>query len=739
MAELRDYQQELLEQAEAALQPRDARVMLQLPTGGGKTHIAGELLRRWLHDGRKAVWLTHRTELADQTRRMLSGAGVPASNQISWSVGNDAPDIANGIVILMAQTVGRRTNQMQIWDRYRSNDLLVIDEAHHATADGYVRAIRQWTGRVLGLTATPWRLSKIEGFDHLFRQLLCGPQVSELQANHYLCQARVLMPKPEDIIRGGAIDAVGEYSESGIEQANQDRPDVMTAGALRFWQFHAAERQTVVYAISQDHARNLTAVFNNAGIPAAVMLSDTPAQDRARDIESFGNGNLRVLVNVAVATEGFDLPDASCVVITRPTMSLALYLQMVGRGLRPKANGGNCLILDLAGDAEIHGLPEDERQWSLAPRGNKPSGDAPLVWCDKCDAVSPAASHFCAYCQAPFGKECPRCGQWRAWERWHYETRCGEQHDLVCDLCHHDAHIQAQLPVTDELRRLTEMEPDLDAALRYLLEEEHRRAGGADEGRKTELRSLISDRESELADDDLLDRHFKQYLSTLPLEKQPKRNWPRMVQLYEDWKNGLNQELEDWKDELAKLQSKVPNGRLIYNNARDRVLQALESAAQEAGLLPQASLQGKTVQRQVAENSHPLPSDMTGWVSFVQLGEWNKVAYVGSRSVKPVSLRDPQGKKISVRSWADLLYLTARWLMEAGILTGPFTFKTMTKRNLIHFEPFHPDGRKFKLNRKLPNDLFIDCNYNAKNIVYLSGRLLAEFGQDPAQFHVLLR
>ena len=92
----------------------------------------------------------------------------------------------------------------------------------------------------------------------------------------------------------------------------------MTAGALRFWQFHAAERQTVVYAVSQDHARNLAAVFNDAGIPAAVMLSDTPAQERADAIKSFGNGTLRVLVNVAVATEGFDLPDASCVVITRP-------------------------------------------------------------------------------------------------------------------------------------------------------------------------------------------------------------------------------------------------------------------------------------------------------------------------------------------------------------------------------------------------------------------------------------
>ena len=738
MPELRDYQQELLQQAVSALIPSKARVMLQLPTGGGKTHIAGALLRRWLNNGRKAVWLTHRTELADQTCGMLSDAGVSAISLKTWQSGDDAPSVPNGVVILMAQTVGRRTSRMQIWGKYRSDDLLVIDEAHHSTADGWERAIEQWPGRVIGLTATPWRLSVKEGFDHLFSKLHCGPQVSELQRGGWLCQARVLMPKPEEIIRAGAVSAIGEYSESGIEQANRDRPDVMTAGALRFWQLHAAERKTVVYAVSQDHARNLTAVFKDAGIPAAVMLSDTLPQERTEAIESFGNGTLRVLVNVAVATEGFDLPDASCVVITRPTMSLALYLQMVGRGLRPKANSGDCLILDLTGNAELHGLPEDERQWSLEPRGSHPSGDAPVIRCENCDGVSPAASQNCVHCGAPFGKDCPRCGRWRAAERWSYEKHCGSLHELVCDLCHYDAHIQAQLPVTDELRRLTDMEPDLDAALRNLLEEERLRAGGADDARKRELRSRIADRESELADDDRLGTSFDQYISTIPIGERPRRNSPQMYRLYGEWEDSLNRELAGWKGELDKLDAKVPDRRLVYNNAKERVLQALESAAQDARLIPQAFRPGQPVQRQVVETSNHLPSNMTGWVSLAELDEWNKVAYVGSRSVKPSRLRDPQGKEMPVRSWADLLHMTARWLMEEGILNGPFTFKTMTKRNLIHPEPFHPSGRKFKISRELPNDLFIDCNYNAKNITLLSVRLLAEFRQDPAQFHVLL-
>ena len=434
MPELRDYQQELLKQAETALQAPESRVMLPPLVGSGKTHIAGALLARRLSDGRKAAWLTHRTELAEQTRRMLEGSGVPAINNLSWRVGDAAPYLNNGAVILMAQTVGRRANNGEIWSSYDNNDLLVIDEAHHAAAEGWERAIRQWPGPVIGLTATPRRLSKTEGFDHLFKELRCGPQVSQLQAGDWLCQARLLMPQPQDVILGGAINTIGEYSESGIKQANSGHPGVMTAGALRLWQFHAAERQTVIYAISQDHAHNLTAVFNDAGIPAAVMLSDTPPQERAKAIESFSNGTIRALATATFATEGFDLPDASCVVITRPAMSLALYLQMVGRGLRPKTNGGDCLVLDLAGNAEIHGLPEGNRQWSLLPRGNNPGGDAPVVRCDKCDGVSSAARHNCVNCGAPFGKDCPRCGTWRARERWSYETHCGSLHELVCDL-----------------------------------------------------------------------------------------------------------------------------------------------------------------------------------------------------------------------------------------------------------------------------------------------------------------
>lgn len=640
--------------------------MMQLPTGGGKTVIAGALLNAWLVDGRKAVWLTHRRELAVQTRDLLVNAKVLASVDSHWNPGEDAPARQNGVAILMAQTVSRRTARMSVWRKYGSEDLMIVDEAHHAAADGWTRAMRQWPGRILGMTATPWRLSHKEGFDHLFSALLCGSQIVDLQSGNHLCDVQVRIPTPQWIVRGGAVDMTGEYSDAGIEEANQNRPDVMTAGALKFWQEHAQNRQTIVYAVSVNHANNLVKVFRNAGVPAAAMLGETKDKERASLIAAFKRGVVKVLVNVAVATEGFDLPDASCVVITRPTKSLTLYLQMVGRGLRPKEDNGNCLILDLAANAEIHGLPADEREWYLEPRAEDDDvGDTVTVWCDRCKTVSPAASHNCQNCGTPFGKDCNRCGTWRAWQRWSLEKQCGDAHEFVCDLCHRDAHIEAQLPINQELdMALAELEgkeaemssPDhvetevdlinqslgsyqdflvvlegrfgadlvndlgaiehyddfyekgleelneeygLDLAdfigrwqlyqlLRKLLEVERKRLMGSEEERQHKLWRAIKERESQLADDAHLDFMFEDFISNLPIDQIPQSK-PQEHRMFTEWENGLQSDLDGWKDELARLENQPIDKLLIFDRTKDRAMGLLRRAAQDADLLPDAN------------------------------------------------------------------------------------------------------------------------------------------------------
>ena len=577
---------------------------MQLPTAGGKTRIAGALLSEWLKNGRKAIWLTHRKELVAQTAGMLQEVGVRSTPNPQWMSNAAAPVLVGGTVILMAQTVSRRTAKANVWDRYRNSDLMIIDEAHHATAEGWARAMEQWPGPVMGMTATPWRLSQKEGFDHLFKELHCGPQVATLQSQSWLCRARVLSPPEEEQIQGGQVDKIGDYSEAGIGRANEDR-DIWTAGVLQFWQQHGEDRQTIVYAVSVKHALNLIAVFGDAGIPAGVLLSDTPGTVRAKLIDQFQDGTVKVLINVAVATEGFDLPDVGCVVLTRPTMSLSLYLQMVGRGLRPKQGDGDCVILDLAGNSLRHGLPEEDRVWSLQPRGKeRPPGEFPSVWCPHCEYLSSAGSHQCSNCGAPFGEPCGRCGAWRAWKRWSRKTSCGEHHEFVCDLCHYDAHIQARLPVTEELKELAkladddELSPIRDPFLKNFLEEELRRFGSKE--RKDELRSLIGIRESKLEDDNELNRLFESHLDTLPTAERPQSK-PQEHRLFNEWEDTLKRELMEWREELAELEAQRLDKRLVYDNAKDRLLRLFEAEAREAGFLPQKHVPGKPPQSPVSE------------------------------------------------------------------------------------------------------------------------------------------
>ena len=196
---------------------------------------------------------------------------------------------------------------------------------------------------------------------------------------------------------------------------------------------------------------------------------------------------------------GFDLPDASCILVTRPTKSLALYMQMNGRGMRPK---DDCLILDMAYNSEEHGLPDEDREWSLEPRGSQIDGVAPFVHCEVCGEESSITSHECGHCGEPFGDECDRCGKWRAWASWESDEYCEYEHDRVCDYCHLDAHIQASLPVDDQLRD----------ELAGLIDED---MGAGEANRRSELLRLIGERERLLNDEGALDSEFKKHIEGL--------------------------------------------------------------------------------------------------------------------------------------------------------------------------------------------------------------------------------
>ena len=335
-----------------------------------------------------------------------------------------------------------------------------------------------------------------------------------------------------------------------------------------------------------------------------------------------------------------------------------------------------------------------------------------------------------------------RCGKWRAFERWSYETHCGDLHDLVCDYCHYDAHIQGRLPVTDDLRVLAdlkdpedevmaiELDPGGSSFLRNLLEDERRRVDGGAEERKNELRSFISAEESELADDDKINEVFENYVVSLPLWERP-RPGPQTYRLYSEWEGDMRQELAAKKDELAKLEAQPVDKQLIINNARTRLLKLLEIEATKVGLLP-------PIPGQEMPDRQVIKDDTVKLVTFLQLGELGDVR---GRKINGSSLRVPDGREIAVKNWADLLAKTAEWLVSQGLLTEntcPFGFGNMRTSCLINRDSVHPSGRKFHSGRRLSNGLHIECNYSSDAITRLCGRLVTAFGQDPAQFHVRL-
>ena len=361
--QLRPYQDDAVSAIQNAMTEGHRRILYALPTGAGKTLIAIRVVRDHLiaHGASQVVWLTHRGELRQQSLARIQAAGIDAVD--ATQVRPAQLRLTLGAVTILTPNL---TRIQDLVATATDADLLVVDEAHHGAALSWSsRVIGPWPGRVLGVTATPWRMSKRQGLDNIFDVLLCGPAIRELTDMEYLSPFTILSPAGL-VIKGAGRDYSGDYSPQAIEKANtalfSDLP-------VRVWQDHAADRQTIWYAPTVGSAKSITGRLIERGHTAAVIHANTPTDQRGQRIQDFRNGDLQHLVNVAVLAEGFDVPDADCVVVLRTTGSKVLYLQMVGRALRPQP-GKHALIIDLGRSwAEPRvGHPLDDHDWTLAPR-----------------------------------------------------------------------------------------------------------------------------------------------------------------------------------------------------------------------------------------------------------------------------------------------------------------------------------------------------------------------------------
>jgi superfamily II DNA or RNA helicase len=390
---LRPYQSQAVHNLRLAYRDGARAPLLVLPTGGGKTIVIAEILRGLSERGRSGLVLVHRRELIAQTSHKLDLAGVPHG---IIAAGHTCANAS--IQVASVQTLARRPHAIA-----SPPDLIVIDEAHHATAGSWLRALDRWPDASrLGVTATPIRLDG-RGLSAVFDRLVIGPSVADLTSSGFLTTARIYAP-PQLADLSGLKRRAGDFA---VDQAAErlDRPSV-TGDAIDHFRRFAGDQRAITFCCSTTHASHVCESFNAAGISAATLLGSTDPVQRDRVVQSFAAGSLQVLVTVDVVSEGFDVPAAGCAILLRPTQSLGLYLQQVGRVLRPAPGKQHAIVLDHVGNVHRHGFPDDPREWSLDDRlrtGRGGGAAAPSVrTCEQCFAafkpapICPVCGHHCA-------------------------------------------------------------------------------------------------------------------------------------------------------------------------------------------------------------------------------------------------------------------------------------------------------------------------------------------------------
>jgi DNA repair protein RadD len=388
--ELRDYQAELIANVRAAIRGGHRNVLAVLPTGGGKTVIASALADATSKRGQGIIFVCHRDFLVHQTALTFTKAGLDFGFVTAKQKMQDRP-----ILIASIDTLKNRLDQLDV------PQVMVWDEAHHLRAAGWMK-VHAWTGDNIniGLTATPERLDG-KGLNPPFTTMVLGPDTAQLMEWGMLSQFRAFAPTSPDM--SDVRTVAGEYSQSDLEKAI--RESVIMGDVVGTYQDKATGRRAVYFCPSIAYSKDLAAAFRAAGIPALHIDGDTPSKDRIAAAVDFADGRLDVLTNCALFGEGYDLAAQAgrdvtidCVGLVRPTQSLTLHRQQIGRGLRPKDYP--CIILDHAGNIEKHGLPNDHIEWSLDGRP-KEARKAESKMCKQCFCINPVTEKVCIDCGQP--------------------------------------------------------------------------------------------------------------------------------------------------------------------------------------------------------------------------------------------------------------------------------------------------------------------------------------------------
>ena len=383
---LRGYQDDTFDDVKGHLRNHIRRILLYSPTGSGKTVLASFIIKGAVAKGNRVWFVVHKRELVKQTLRTLASLGIPAG-----VIANGWPEDSNAPVqVCSVQTLRNR------YHRLKTPTIILWDECHHVAAKTWDSIFSYLSQSYhIGLTATPCRLDG-KGLKKYFDVIAKGPDVGWLIDNNYLCDYRAFIPTVVDT--SGVKKVAGDFKKSDLEGLVGSH---ITGSVIDHYKKHVNGGRMIVFAVSVEHSKAIQQAFVESGISAFHIDGKTKQSIRDKAIENFHKKEIKILTNVDIFSEGFDVPALDAVGLLRPTASLSMHLQQIGRVLRPSPGKDEAIILDHVGNCITHGLPDMKRDWSLDGIIKDQEKAISLWVCNEC------------YFANEGGSECDNCGAMR--------------------------------------------------------------------------------------------------------------------------------------------------------------------------------------------------------------------------------------------------------------------------------------------------------------------------------------
>ena len=400
---LRQYQTDTISDLRASILKGNRQIIIQAPCGAGKTIVAAAIIKSALKKGKKIVFLVHFRQLAYQAIERFKNFGM--GDQVGVIMAGEMPALDRPVQVISTQTYGKRLaliEDLKLNKWFKQADIVFYDEAHSSVAKTRKAILDLYkdTSLTIGLTATPCR-SDGRPLGSIYTDIVTCSSISQLTTEGHLVPVIYYGAKHLPDLKNIKIVA-GDYNQK--ELGKRVIKPKLVGDILENWLRIASNRQTIIFATNVKHSKYIKELLKENGIAIAHVDAHTPANKRQDVLNRLKIGELQVVTNVGVYSEGADFPWVSCIILAKPTKSFARYMQMAGRGLRPWPDKKDCILIDHTGAVKEHGFLDEDMDWTLEGKEKAWKKPKPLKTKEK-------VTMTCDECRAIFtGNRCPRCG-----------------------------------------------------------------------------------------------------------------------------------------------------------------------------------------------------------------------------------------------------------------------------------------------------------------------------------------